>query len=86
MGNGFYVNIYVGGWVEGAISKEKKEKKVPKVGFSDSPGDSEVVRVLGNAVLHITELAWFKRQQAVHSMHVDTQSLSASRRKRMLRP
>lgn len=29
----------------------------------------------------ITKWAWFKRQQAVQSMHVDSQSLSASRRK-----
>ena len=35
-----------------------------KVEFSDALGDSEVVRVLSNIVLHIPKWAWFKRQQA----------------------
>lgn len=44
-------------WVDGGgnMKKNKRKKKVPRLGFSDSLGDSEVVRVLGNAVLHITE-------------------------------
>lgn len=74
----------VGGWGGGDRTKNKDVHT--KVEFSDSLGDSEVVRVLGNAILHITKWAWFKRQQAVHSMQVDSQSLSASRSKRILRP
>lgn len=70
VGNGLYVLI--GGWRGGGGDKKKR---CTKVEFSDSLGDSEVVRVLGNAILHITKWAWFKRQQAVQSMHVDSQSL-----------
>lgn len=80
--------IHIGGWRggEGGVTKQKNKDVHTKVEFSDSLGDSEVVRVLGNAILYITKWAWFKRQQAVQSMQVDSQSLSASRSKRILRP
>lgn len=53
-GNGSLVHIQLSGWREGGIRKKKRRKKKPKqeLEFCDSLGDSEVVRVLGNAVLH----------------------------------
>lgn len=72
-----YVHTHVGG---GSNQRKKEKKKVPRyIEFSDSLGDSEVVRVLGNAVHNTYH---FKRQQAVQSMHIHSQSLSASRRNR----
>lgn len=72
--------MYIHMWVEEVIREKKRKKKVPRyIEFSDSLGDSEVVRVLGNAVHNTYH---FKRQQAVQSMHIHSQSLSASRRNR----
>lgn len=51
VGNGLYVlYILVGG---GGDKKKKKQQRCTKVEFSDSLGDSEVVRVLGNAILQM---------------------------------
>lgn len=49
------IGTYPTKWVErGGNQKKKRRKKKPKqeLEFCDSLGDSEVVRVLGNAVLH----------------------------------
>lgn len=103
VGNGF-MYILLGGRVfkEGRWQKKKKETKMyrcmyvhtymynTKVEFSDSLGDSEVVRVLGNnnnAILHITKWALVQAPTSGPvKMHVDSQSLSASRSKRHFTP
>ena len=84
----------------GVCDKKKKKQKMyicmyicmymynTKVEFSDSLGDSEVVRVLGNnVILHITKWALVQAPTSGPvKMHVDSQSLSASRSKRHFTP